>query len=124
MGLDVATGTVTFDGGVVLRARMPRAAAPLDGPRPLDGTAFHCRLTFEGDELAGVRLADFAVPGLDVVAAREAHDGWLVSRLGPGEPWRGDAYPFGGIEYRYGWGTVGSYAIPQDLDTFIEVSYR
>lgn len=117
-------GTVTFDDGAVLRARMPRAETPPDDVvRAIEGTEFLLWYTFDGDALRLVHLAERSLEPYDAAAARELHDAWLATRLGKGKPWNAHAYPFGGVEYRYRWGTVGSYAIPQDLNCFIGVEY-
>ena len=123
MPIDVATGVVTFDDGTAIRPRMPRRDAPPDGRRTLDGHAFEVRLAFDRDEVAEVRLSDAALAAPDPAAARAAHDAWLSARLGPGRPWQAHAYPFGGVEHRYAWGTVGSYAVPQDLAAYLGVAY-
>lgn len=123
MPIDFATGVVVFDDGTTLRPRMPRAETPADDDRTLDGTAFVCWWSFRDEELWAVHLTDATVAPYDVKDARVKHDAWLRERLDDLTGWNAHAYPFGGIERRFNWGTVGSYAIPQDFNSYIGLFY-
>ena len=123
MPIDFSTGVVVFDDGTTLRPRMRRDETPEPVTYVLDGIAFACWWTFDGDELRLAHLADERFEPYDVQRARELHDAWLDERLGKGMPWNAYAYPFGGIEYSFRWGTVGSYAIPQDYNAYVGIAY-
>ena len=97
----------------------------------LDGVLFVVVLWFEGEQLRSVRLAagDTAIAGTswddhDPERLRRFHDGWLERQLGPGSPTHAGAFPYGGTEYRFRWGTIGSYLHPQDGNGNITLGYE
>jgi hypothetical protein len=122
--IDFGTGVVVFDDGTTLRPFMPRDEVPDDRDRAVDGTVFRCWWTLKDGALTAVHLMDATVAPYDLEDARRKHDAWLRERLGEGSPWNAHAYPYGGVEYRFRWGHAGSYAIPQDLNTFIGLYYE
>ena len=145
--VDAAAGVVVLEPGGIrigpgtrraeLLAALAAAGAGGSGTTPagrlalaatLDGVAFRLYLGFDGERLTTVSLVrdSGAEPGSwgDPAADRAFHDEWLAARLGRGKAWQPGSYPFGGVEHRRRWGTVGSYLIPQDLDVKIEFRYR
>jgi hypothetical protein len=103
----------------------------VQGDARLDGSAFGVVLFFEADTitLASLTLDDPNVIGTswsdyDPKVALRAHDEWLEARLGNGSEWNPSSFPYGGIEYRYVWGAIGSFLQPQDQTASLTVSYR
>ena len=130
---DLAAGEVTLADGRTVRPGQTRAEWG-DEPQHaavVDGTAFHAVLRFDGDRVAAVSLvvADPAVAGTgwddyDPGRLRAWHDAFLAARLGPGRPVQAHADPYGGVEYAFAWGTLGSYLPPQDAGAHIVLAYR
>lgn len=131
MAIDLENGDVVFDDGTTVRRRMRRAEAPDPGVhRDIDGHRFYVELRYDGDAVAAVHLTDARITEVDPAGARALHDPWLVERLArlPRPPrqrhWNPGHDPYGGIEYEFDWGTIGSYGIPQDMDAYIGLTYR
>ena len=98
--VDAATGMVRFEATV-------------------DGVAFSVSVRADGS-VALARVGEF-----DPVGDRECHDRFLAERLGDGAvPWKPESHPYGGIEWRYPWGMIGSYLYPQDQIAQILIAYR
>jgi hypothetical protein len=133
---ELTAGEVRLGSGAVVRpgltAEQWRAlpGSTTFGPAEVDGVGFAATVHVERDRVARVSLvcADPAVTGTswadyDPATARTWHDAFLAERLGRGKPWHEGAFPYGGVEYRMPWGTVGSYVHPQDMVATIVLAY-
>lgn len=75
-------------------------------------------LTVDEPEISGTSWSDY-----DAETARRFHDEWVTSQVGETTAWNPSSYPYGGIERKYRWGTIGSHVHPQDGAASITIAY-
>jgi hypothetical protein len=97
----------------------------------LDDTPFICVLFFDDQRITTVDLVihDPEISGTswedyEPERVRRFHDQWLERRLGRGTHRNRSSYPYGGLDYRYPWGEIGSSLNPQDQNASISLIYR
>ena len=128
----LAEGVIVI-GDVVLHRRVKLRDVgwvPPRGVTDIDGTAFDAFADSEGERLESVNLivADPEIAGTSWTDWRGDRagafpDAFLAERFGRGHVGNGDRYPYGSVEYRMPWGTLGSYLPRQDQWARITLFY-